>query len=457
LTHSTTQIGDNRGFEEIMVSFRTFFAAALLSTAVPGAAKEPAYYDSLRLVSAMRQDEWILRLVRAEKSRSTRLSPQDLQCLDSLEYPELTDIVARQIVYNMTAAEVQDALGYFHSSPGRKFVKRELEILREAQFTATDRIELEKFAQRSAGRKLLGETVLKNAAVLTEAAERVERRLEDCGYLRQNDMQREIPEKSCQARPVSSSDNVCLATYGAEGSAKKPRRASVEVNCRQDGRVLTSRINLPRPEAPIALRWSANRDLEILVDGKVKSAPASAGSGPKISFASWQESDPPLLTCATQMRGPPTLASSLPPIVTIGAWRAYSRPGLCLMTSRVREEEVSGAQGDVLLQFRRQNSAVAPFATTELALVVAINQQSESPLWVDFAAKRLSLISHSPQQTHLLAGADAEMLLEALRAKAVELSVKSDGAPGYSIPMRGLDFDVAYAEFGECLAALAVT
>lgn len=440
-----------------MLSRRSFLGTIFLLAAVQTFAKEPAYYDSLRLVGAMREDERMLRAARAEKLQRTKLSAQDRQCLESLEYPDITDIAAWQISSNMTAAEVQDALGYFQSASGRKLVKRELEILGETQFTTADRAELDKFMQRSAGRKLFRDLLLMNAGVVAEVAARVDRYLEDCAYWRQNEVDREIPEKSCQARPVASSDNVCLATYVAEAGRRKPRRATVEVNCRHDGRVLTSRIALPDPEAPIALRWFMDRELEIIVDGKVKNAAPPAGSGPRVTFASRKKNDPPPLECVTHTRGRPTLANSLPSSETVGAWRSYGRPGLCLMTARVPKEEVPGADGDILLQFRRQKPALAPFATTDLAFVVEIYQQSERPLLVEFAQKRLALIAQLPQQKHMLAGMTAEVMLERLRSEPVELTVRSDGAPSYSIPVRGLDFEFAYAEFSECLATLAAS
>lgn len=440
-----------------MLSFRSFFATALLLTAVPVSAKELGYYDSLRLVSAMREDEVILRMARAERVQRTRLNQQDQQCLDTLEFPELTEIVAKQIGYTLTPAEVQDALSYFQSASGRKFVRRALGILGETQFTTLDQAELERFKQRPGGRKLLGDLIFQDPALLAEVTQRVEKRLGDCAFARQNDREREIPETMCLARPVSSSDNVCLATYGGEGSAKKIRRASIEVNCRENGRVLTSRIALTNPEDPVALRWSAARDLEVLIDGKVKNAPASVGSVARINFASWKKNGPPLLTCVTQERGGLTLANTLPSSATVGGWRAYSRAGLCLMTARVPKEAVRGTESDVLLQFRQQKPAAVPFATTDLALVVEINEQSDRPLFVDFETKRFTLIAQPPQQRHMLVGMDAEVVLDRLRARPVELVVSSDGAQGYSIPMRGLDFDFANAEFGECLAALSAT
>jgi hypothetical protein len=440
-----------------MLRFRSFLATTLLLTAMQSTAKELAYYDSLRLVSAMRADEQLLRSARAEKLRQTKLSEQDIECIDRFEYPEITDLVAGQVSDNMTAAEVQDALSYFQSSSGRKFVKRALEIAGEAPFGTADQAELEKLKQRPAGRKLFRDLILQNAAVLSEVTARIDRHLADCAYYRQIDLEREIPEKRCQARPVASSDNVCLATYAAEGTGKKPRRASVEVNCRHDGRVLTSRISLPKPEVPITLRWSSDRDLEILVDGKVKNPPAAGDSTVKVSFASRQKSDPPLLECVPQMRGRATLTNSLPMNETVGAWRAYSRPGLCLMTARVLKEDVAGADGDMLLQFRRQRPAVAPFASTELALIVEIYQQIEQPLLVDFGQKRLALITHPPQQKHMLDGMTAEVLLQGLRSRPVELTVRRENASSYSIPVRRLDFDFAYAEFSECLTGLGST
>src|SRR5688500_1749504 len=139
-----------------MLSLRVFLAAALLVAAVQSVAKELISYDSLRLVSAMRDDERMLRLARAEKLRA-QLSQQDSECLDRLEYPALTDIAAQRISATMASGEVQDALGYFQSPSGRRFVRRELEALGEVPFTATDQAELDRFRQRPAGRKLLGD------------------------------------------------------------------------------------------------------------------------------------------------------------------------------------------------------------------------------------------------------------------------------------------------------------
>lgn len=440
-----------------MLGLRSFFVTVLLAAAAPTLANELAYYDSLRLVSAMREDERMLRAALAQKLRVTGLSEQDMQCLDRFAYPEITDIVANEINVRMTAAEVRDAIGYFQSPSGRKVVRRELGIAGEVPFTNADRTDLEKFKQRPAGRKLFRDLILKNTAAMAEVTARLDRHLQDCVLRRQRDAVREIPTQSCQARPVASPDNVCLATYTAEGDDTNSQRASVEINCRNDGRVLTSRIIVPDTQARVALSWSGDRELLVLVDGKIKNAAAPAGSTVRVRFASRQKSDPPLLECLPQRRGHPSLAESLPLSATAGAWRAYSSPGLCLMTARVLKNDVAGADGDMLLQFRRQSPAVAPFATTDLALIVQIYQQSAQPLLVDFGQERLTLIAHSPQQTHMLTGQTADVMLQGLRSKPLELTVRGDGGPSYSIPVRRLDFDFAYAEFSECLATLGRT
>jgi len=438
-----------------MLGLRSFFVAVILTAAAPTLANELTHYDSLRLVSAMREDERMLRLALAQKLRQTGLSGQDMQCLDRFAYPELTDIVADEIGLRMTAAEIRDAIAYFQSSSGRKTVKRELGISGELPMTAAERAELEKFKQRPAGRKLFRDLILKNAAAMAEAMSRLDRHLEDCAIRRQSDAERGILAESCQARPVASSDHVCLATYTAEGNDTKSRRASVEVNCRNDGRLLTSRTVVPDPEARVALRWSDDRELLILLDGKIKNASA-VGSSVKVRFASRQQSDPPL-ECVPKTRGLPSLAESLPLNTTVGAWRAYKSPGLCLMTARVLKKEVAGADGDMLLQFRHQTPAAAPFASTDLAFIVQIYQQSEQPLLVDFGQQRLAMIAQPPRQTHMLIGQAAEVLLQDLRSRALELTVRRAGAQNYSIPVRRQDFDFAYVEFSECLATLETT
>jgi hypothetical protein len=250
-----------------------------------------------------------------------------------------------------------------------------------------------------------------------------------------------------------------LANYAAEGSGAA-RKASVEVYCRHNGKFLRTQIDLPQPQSPIALRWSPSRELEILVQNdKMRIISSSSGdAAQRFRWASRKPSDPPVLEClperAPELHG--TLATTLPLSITMGAWRAHQRPGLCLMTARVPKEQMPGAGADVLLQFRRHQSAVLPFATSELALIAQIHEIKERPAQVALGPSPLLLIGHQPQ-LYMLAGKEAEELLQSLASQPNQLAVQPEGASSYSVPISRQDFDFAYAGFSECLAGLKTT
>jgi hypothetical protein len=428
-------------------------------------AKEPEYYDSLRLVSAMREDELMLLAVRAAKALRNEPTGQDAKCFDRYEYADLTDIPARQISEKLTAGEVEDALRYFQSPAGRKFVRlNELaltgKLASAAPMSAAERTELERFKRRPAGRKLLVDLVTKQPALMTEAIPRVTQHLDHCTYLRQTEAERQAPKKSCQSKPVASLDNVCLASYAIEGNAAKPSRATINTVCRHHGRILTSEIGLPQPEFPVALRWSKSRELEILIakPGVKLSGSNSDDAVLRFRVAARQPTDPPVLDCLPLSQDHPTLAETLPLSTTVAAWRTYRRPGVCMMTARIPKEDVPGADGDVLVQFRRSKRATLPFATSRLAFVVQIYQtNNERPLLVDAGKNRLALIEHAPQMTHMLTGKTVETLLQSLEQTPAELTVTPEGAPSYAIPVRRQDFDFAYSDFSECLSSLKAT
>jgi hypothetical protein len=446
-----------------MCSLRSLLASLLLLTALPSAAKELAYYDSLRLVSAMREDERLLLAVRAAKSQRKQLSAQDGECLDRYEYFELTDIPARQILDKLTAADVEEALSYFQSASGRKFVRRELTPTEKVSsstqdWSAAEQAELDTFKQRPVGRKLLRDNVLRSAAAMEQVTDRVNHHLENCAYDRQSEAQWQ-PTKTCRSRGVASPDNVCLATYAATGTGPT-RRATVDIVCRKSGGATTSQISMPNPEAPVALRWSKDREIEILIDNtmRVGSSSVPADFSPRFRFVARRPADPAPLECLPERVRHSSLAHHLPLGVAVGAWRAHRQSGLCLMTTRVPKEDVAGADGDMLLQFRRQKPAVLPYATTGLAFVVQIYQmKGERPLLLDLEQSRLQLIEQSSQPQYLLTGKATDALLQDLKSKPAELEVQHQGQHVYSIPVRRQDFDFAYAEFAECLAQLNAT
>jgi len=447
-----------------MFRHRWMFLTTLLLVAscTPEKSQEPAYYDSLRLVSAMREDELLLLAVRSAKSASNRLSEEDAACLDQLEFPEVTDLPARQISDHMTATEVNDALGYFHSGSGRKYVRRTQlaltgKLADAPELSAAEQTELEQFKQRPAGRKLLQDRITTPPALMEEATVRVDRHLEDCAYGRENDAQRLSSKKSCKSPPIASVDHVCLANYADEGVGPA-RQLKVEVECRHHGRTLTSRMELLPEDLPIALRWSQSRELEILIKNAGRKIIASDDgySAQRFRIASWQRGDPPPVVCLPQSTQRWIFASTFPLSTAIGAWRAHHRPGVCMMTARIPKEEVPGAEGDVLLQFRRHKATVLPFATTDLAFIVQIAQSNqEKPVFVNSGDSRLAMIQLGSQSMHMVAGKAAEALLQGLTSKPAELTVAPEGTASYTVPVRQQDFDFAHSDFSECLSRLS--
>jgi hypothetical protein len=292
---------------------------------------------------------------------------------------------------------------------------------------------------------------------MAEAIPSVNQHLEHCAYLRDTQNDPHAPQKSCESRPIASLDNVCLATYVAEGDAANRSRATIEVDCRHHGRGLRSEIDLPEPQFPVALRWSKSRELEILIDkpGVRITSAGRSNSAQRFRVASRQATDPPVLECLPVSRDHPTLAEHLPMAITVGAWRAYRRPGVCLMTARIPKEEVPGADGDTLLQFRRMKHATLPFATSRLAFVVQTYQTyNPRPLLVDLGEHRLAMIQHPQEMNHIISGKVAETLLKNLQQNPAEVRVTPEGAPSYTIPIRRQDFDFAYSDFSECLSTL---
>jgi hypothetical protein len=444
-----------------MFPFRSVFLAALVLTASCTREAEqppPEYFDSLRLVSAMREDELMVLVVRSAKAARNEIDARDTVCLDRYDFPELTDIPARRITDTLTAPEVEDALKYFQSAGGRKFVRRaELELtgkLADAEaLTAAEQAELEQFKQRPAGRKLLRDRITADTASMEQATTRFDLYAENCAYERQSASERIEPPMVCRSKAVASADHVCLANYTAQGSGAS-REARVEVDCRHHGKSLRSEIGMP-PHSPVALRWSASRELQILIQDDNLRIVSSGGAQAtqRFSVAIRKRGDPPVLECLPA-RG--SIATSLPFGMAIASWRAHRQPGSCFMTARVPKEQMPGAEADVLLQFRRHQTAALPFATSRLVLIAQIQEMKERPAHVSLGSSPLALIDHGPPR-HMLVGKDAEALLQSLASQPGQLTVQPEGASPYSVPISRQDFDFAYPDFSACLAGLKTT
>jgi hypothetical protein len=428
-------------------------------------AAEPTYFDSLRLVAAMREDELMLLAIRATvEKRIARgeLKAEDVECLERMKFPEVTDIPARRISEKLTAAEVSDGLAFFQGFTGRKFVRRtELALtgrLRAGSeaFSAADAAALLAFKQQPAGHKLLGLRIGSNAVAMSEAIARMDPVLQDCAYEREVRTERRAAPGYCESRPLASTDHVCLATYVTKEKSDARHEAEIRVNCERDGRLLQSTIENPHPAKPVALRWEEPRQLVILIEDpkmRIVSSTRGESAAQRVRFASRQAGDPPALKCLPR-KYESTLETAFPVPSGVAAWRTYRDRDVCHMTSRVPEGAIPGQKGDVLLHFGQHKRPSLPFATTSLVFGAQISQPQRARLFLKHSTSRMDMIAMGNQQLHILEGRAATSLFNTLRSKASQISVQPSVGNTYVIPVSQQDFTFAVHEFEACLKSL---
>lgn len=435
---------------------------ALLGVHAKGIAGEPTYYDALRLVAAMREDELMLLAIRATADkRVTRgeIKQEDIACLEALEFPEVTDIAARRISERLSAAEVTEAIAFFQGASGRQFTRRRELFLTgkpaaAGSLTATDAAAVTAFKGTSAGRKLLTQRITSNAGAMREALARVDPLFGECAYEREVRAERAYPTGYCESRPVASADHVCLAKYVTREKSTSRHVAEIEVNCLRDGQALRSTIEYSRPQAPVALRWEDPRRIVILVDDpkiRIVSSHSPESAPQRFRFASRQAGDPPVVKCLPKDFDH-SLASVLPMPTGVGSWRSYRSNGVCQMTARVRGG-VPGVMEHVLLHFRQQKRPAHPFASTSLVFAAQLFLPS-SQVMLAQGSNRMQLIDSSNQQVHMLEGRAATSLLNALRTQPAQVEAKPIVGAAYAIPVSQEDFAFALRDFEACVKSL---
>jgi hypothetical protein len=435
---------------------------ALLGVHAKGIAGEPTYYDALRLVAAMREDELMLLAISATADkRVTRgeIEQEDIACLEALEFPEVTDIAARRISGQLSAAEVTEAIAFFQGASGRQFTRRRELFLggmlpAGESIAAADAAAVTAFKNTSAGRKLLTERITNDAGAMSEALARIDPVLSDCAYEREVRAARGYPTGYCESRPIASADHICLAKYVTKERSSARHAAEIEVSCTRDGRGLRSQIGLDLPEIPVALQWEDPRRIVILVDDpkiRIVSANSPESAPQHFRFAPRGAGDPPVVKCLPKDFDH-SLASVLPMPTGVGAWRSYRSNGVCQMTSRVRNG-VPGVMEHALLHFRQQKRPAHPFASTSLVFAAQLYLPS-SQVMLAQGSNRMQLIDASNQQIHMLEGRAATSLLNALRNQPAQVDAKPIAGEAYAIPVSQEDFAFALRDFEACVKSL---
>jgi hypothetical protein len=149
----------------------------------------PSQSDAIKLVRAMREDEFLLANVRHQMNTDTRpLSKVQRACMESLKPTDISSAMAVAVQEQLSAAEVKDAIEYYESEAGRKFtdiafanIEQPIEL---ADFmkvmTVDEALSLRKFLVLSASRKLMQDKIIQQPASMTRVTRRVRELLESC-------------------------------------------------------------------------------------------------------------------------------------------------------------------------------------------------------------------------------------------------------------------------------------
>jgi len=439
--------------------------AFLLYTPLAAAAK-PTYDDAVRLVSAMREDELIVMALRnsvksamRENATNGKVAERQAQCVDSFEYPSITDLVAVAIATNLSASEVHDAIRFYQAKVGKKTVSRKESELRDKVSSDTDWLsdaekkELTAFMRTTAGKKLLTDNVTKQPSMAAETLKRIQSHGETCLAQQEVAAMSRKRGRFCESIAVSSPDDACTATYVRSKESRALEQAAVQVDCQSGEQSSQVTIDLVDADVSVALKWEQGNVLEILLP-----TGASRGQQPKLQqsaiahrFRAHTAADPARLACLPLQHDNFSLLANLPLPTTLASWRSHREPNLCLLTNRLARPKIHGWINDGIVQFRRQGTTALPFGKIDLALIVG------GPLQTRSAALRVdgTVIQMAPSginKSKILIGKSAEDILGRLAGGGkIDIVVQTVDGSEFTQSLSRLDFEFAYAGFSECL------
>jgi hypothetical protein len=153
----------------------------------------PTQADAVKLVRAMREDEFFLANLRQRMNTATRpASTVQRACIEALKPTDISSDMAVAVQEQLSAAEVKDAIEYYESDAGRKFteiafdnLERPIELADFMKVMSVEEVlSLRKFFVLSASRKLMQDRIIQQPASLERISLRVRALTESC--LREN-------------------------------------------------------------------------------------------------------------------------------------------------------------------------------------------------------------------------------------------------------------------------------
>lgn len=149
----------------------------------------PSQADSVKLVRTMREDEYFLALLRQRMNSNSRpLEKAQRDGVESLKPADISGAMAVAVQEQLSAAEVKDAIAFYESEAGRRYVEimfanieHPIELEEFMKVMTVDQVlSLRKFFVLSASRKLMQDNVLQQPASMNRVGQRIRELTESC-------------------------------------------------------------------------------------------------------------------------------------------------------------------------------------------------------------------------------------------------------------------------------------
>jgi hypothetical protein len=144
---------------------------------------------AVKLVRAMREDEYLLTVLRQRMNTNSRaLDKAQRECVESFKPTDISGAMAVSVQEQLSAAEVKDAIAFYESDTGRKYteiafmnIERPVEVEDFFKLMTVEQAQsLRKFFVLSASRKLMLDKVLQQPSSMNRVGLRLRELTEAC-------------------------------------------------------------------------------------------------------------------------------------------------------------------------------------------------------------------------------------------------------------------------------------
>ncbi|WP_331153240.1 DUF2059 domain-containing protein [Steroidobacter sp.] len=441
--------------------------ATLGLLASSGAVAEASYSETIRLVRSMREDEMIMAGLQAKFAQEIKAGngPQHASCVAQLKYPMLTGLIASGISPRLSDAEVAEAIQFYRSPVGRKFLERGYQELAQNlppdpdHLSTEEKVALGKFGKRPVGRKLLQDRITLSEPIMQKAMMRLKMAFDDC-VTEIEGIEGVIVTKTCTTAPVVTSDNACYVEQVLEGYPKRPAEdeTSIRARCSGDGRGHSYPIARYQGHVKnIDLRWLDARTVEVTAPTGAKPVGDVRPGEVRAQFKQLPAAKIKPQQCWNDVSSLHLTRIDMDELLSQTYWMSYGEAGRCLLSKRIEMAQLPGANRNSVVQFRRVKSPEYPYATDQLVFFETFSTQVNTRS-VRVRGAGIDDVELKPGGRiagFQLVGAHAETVLKQL-ASGTKLTLEVQPAAGaaFTIPLDTNDLAWAHQDFATCLNTL---